>query len=208
MSRAVYYVICGRVLWNRTFLIFTKPRVSESVKSKIHQLWGSSFFLEMFKIVSKFTKRKKNSGKIFCFWDNFIWKCCYKYSLLKREYLLSEVNGLRNSPKILHITERDFFNLNCFRRDQSIWQRCCCSAFGSVSALLSIYLSHGPLKPDFLHIYISTSFEVRKFKNTSVMRAIFLLEIFKIKFNFENAKKKKKKKCFLFLRELDLKMLL
>ena len=34
------------------------------------------------------------------------------------KHLLSAVNGLKNSRKILHITERDFFNLNCFQKDQ------------------------------------------------------------------------------------------
>ena len=38
--------------------------------------------------------------------------------LLQREYLLSAVNGLTKSPKVLHITQRDFLNLNCLHRDQ------------------------------------------------------------------------------------------
>ena len=42
--------------------------------------------------------QKKNSDNIFGFWDNCLWKCCYKLSLLKTEYLLSAVNGLTNSP--------------------------------------------------------------------------------------------------------------
>ena len=34
--------------------------------------------------------------------------------LLRREYLSSTLNPLTNSPKILDITQRDFFNLNFF----------------------------------------------------------------------------------------------
>ena len=61
---------------------------------------------------------KKHSQNIFGFWDNIIWKSCYKLSLLRRQYLLSAVNGLTNSPKILNITQRDFFNRNYLHRDQ------------------------------------------------------------------------------------------
>ena len=35
-----------------------------------------------------------------------------KLSFLRKEYLLSAVNGLTNNPKILHITQGDLFNLN------------------------------------------------------------------------------------------------
>ena len=70
-------------------------------------------FLKMYKIESKFRKWKKNWDNIFRFWDNCVWKCCYKLSLLRTEYLLSGVNRLTNSPMILHITKRDFFNLSC-----------------------------------------------------------------------------------------------
>ena len=62
------------------------------------------------------TKKKKEN--IFRFSDNCIWKGCYKLSLLRREYLLLAVNELTNSPKILHITRRDLFNMNCVHRDQ------------------------------------------------------------------------------------------
>ena len=63
-------------------------------------------------------KKKKKAENLFCFWDNWIWKCCNKLPLLKREYLFSAVNGVTNNPKILHITEEDFFNSNYLHRDQ------------------------------------------------------------------------------------------
>ena len=73
-------------------------------------------FLKMFKIDSNFRKCKKKIEKTV--FDKCIWKCCNKLPLLRREYLSSAVNRLTNSPKILHITQRDFFNLNCFHSDQ------------------------------------------------------------------------------------------
>ena len=68
------------------------------------------YFLKMLKIESKFPNCKKNSEKIFCFWDNCIWKCCNKLSLLRRENLSSAVNVLRNSPKIFISLTETFSN--------------------------------------------------------------------------------------------------
>ena len=45
----------------------------------------------------------------FSFWDNCIWRCCNKLSLLRRQYLSSTVHVLSNSPKVLHITKREIF---------------------------------------------------------------------------------------------------
>ena len=62
--------------------------------------------------------KKKNLENIFPFWDNCIRKYCSKISLLRREYLLSAVDGLKNSNKILLITLKNFFNRDCLHRDQ------------------------------------------------------------------------------------------
>ena len=61
--------------------------------------------------------QKKKIRKYFRFCDNCVRKCCYKLSLLRREYLSSALIGLTNSPKILNITQRDFLNLNIRHRD-------------------------------------------------------------------------------------------
>ena len=63
-------------------------------------------------------KKKKNGQKVFRFRDNCLWKYIHKLPLLRTEYLLSAVNGLTNSRKILHVTQRHISNLNCFDRDQ------------------------------------------------------------------------------------------
>ena len=64
------------------------------------------------------------------------------------------------------------------------------SALNSVSPLLPCYLSKGPLKQDFLDIYLTTPFGCRNLKNESTMRVRFFLKMFKIKGKFRNAKKK------------------
>ena len=70
-----------------------------------------------------------------------------------------------------------------------------------LSARLPYHFSNSPLKRDFLGFYLTTFFGVRKFKNTSAMRVIFFLKMFKIEFKFRNSKKKKKnsEKFFRFL---------
>ena len=60
---------------------------------------------------------RKRLGNVFRFLYFCVLKSCYNMCPLRREYLSLEVNGLTNSPKILHITQGDFFNLNCFHRD-------------------------------------------------------------------------------------------
>ena len=78
----------------------------------------SYFFWKCSKLNLNLENPKTDSENIFPFWDNCIWKSCNKLSLLRKEYLLSAPNGLTNSPKILHITQRDFFKLNFVHRDQ------------------------------------------------------------------------------------------
>ena len=62
--------------------------------------------------------KKKEWEKGFRFWDKQIWKSCNKLYLLGREYLSSVFNALRNTSKILHISQRVFFNPNCLHSDQ------------------------------------------------------------------------------------------
>ena len=51
----------------------------------------------------------------------------------------------------------------------------------------------GPLQRDFLDIYLTTFFGVRQFKNTSTMREIYFLKMFKIQSKFQKRKKKLQK---------------
>ena len=70
---------------------------------------------------------------------------------------------------------------------------CCGSDFNSASAHLPYYLLKGPLKRDFLDVYVTTYFAVRKFKNASDVRVILFLKMFKIESNFKKFKKKFRK---------------
>ena len=90
----------------------------------------------------------------------------------------------------MHIIQTDFFQLNCLYRDQQILERCCRSNFNSVSACLPCPLLKGPLKWEYLDIYLTTYFEVRKFKYTSAMRVILFSKMSKIESKFRKLKKK------------------
>ena len=114
----VYHVARPRIFSNRTFYTFILPRLSQSIISEIHRVWRSSKFWKSSKFNLRFKNAEKNSEKVFCFLDNYIWIGCTKLSILRREYLSSAANVLTNSPKILHITKRNFFQLNCLHSDQ------------------------------------------------------------------------------------------
>ena len=66
----------------------------------------------------------------------------------------------------------------------------------SFSALLPCYLLKGPLKSDFLDIYLAMSFGVRKFKNTSAMVVILFLKIFRIESYITKCKEEMEKLFF------------
>ena len=149
---------------------------------------------------------RKTSEKFFLFWDKCISRCWNEFSLLGREHLSLTVNGLTNSPKILHITKRNFFKLNCLPSDQWIWSICFCWDFNCVLVFLQCWLSKSPLTPDFLDICLPTFFGVRKFKNTWARSVLFYYKMFKTESKFRKSKKKFWKH-FSFLRLLHVKML-
>ena len=110
--RPVFHVSFGRVLWNVTFQTFIQSFFSESVIWDIHWLWGSSFFWKCSKLNVDYKNAEKNCAKGFSFWDNSIWICRAKLSLLRGEYLSSAVNVLTKSLKILNSPNIDLFQLN------------------------------------------------------------------------------------------------
>ena len=147
---------------------------------EIHQLWWSSFFWKCSKVNLDCKNLEKYWEQKIFFWDNCIWIGCVNLSLLSKIYLWPTVNVLRNGPRILHITKRGFFQLNCLDSDQWICYRCCCSDFNSKRSHLLCCLWKGPLKLDFLDIYLTAFFGVRNFGNTWAIRLIFFLKMFKI----------------------------
>ena len=152
----------------------------ESVISRIHQLWGASFFWKCSKLNLDFKNAEKNSEKAIYFSDNCIWIGCVNLSLLRREYLSATFNALRKCAKVFHIVMRAFFQLICLDSDQYIWWSWCCSDLNNFWYRLPCCLSKGPLKFDFLEIYLTTLFRVRNFRNKSVMRASFFSKVLSV----------------------------
>ena len=111
-----YYVSKGPL--RRDFFDTYLSTVFRVCKFKNTSAMRVIFFLEMLKSQPKFRKCIEILRNVFNFWDNSIWKCCKKLPLLRREYLSSAVNGLTNSPKIFHISQRNFISHNCLHRDQ------------------------------------------------------------------------------------------
>ena len=65
--------------------------------------------------------QKKKQKMFFFLRENPIWIGCVKLSLLRREYLPSALSVLGNSLEILHVTNRDFLQVDCLDSDQKIW---------------------------------------------------------------------------------------
>ena len=105
----------------RDFLDIYLATFSESVTSKIQNLWGSSFDSKCLKFNVDFKNAAKNWEKVFCFSDNYIWTDIVKLSLLRTGYFSSVANVLTSSPKNMHVNQRDFFQLNWLGSDQWIW---------------------------------------------------------------------------------------
>ena len=124
--------------------------------------------------------------------------------LLRRKYLSSAVNALKNCPKILHITKRHVFRLNSLHSDQKIWQRCWGADFNSVWDRLPCLLLKGLLKWDFLAICLTTSFAVCNFPSAIFecllrvlsMSAIFDFKCSKFNSTSKNAQNKSEKFCY------------
>ena len=56
-------------------------------------------------------KAIKIAEKIFCFGDNAVWSCCWKFCIFRREYLSSAANVLKNGPKLSILTKAGVFQL-------------------------------------------------------------------------------------------------
>ena len=73
---------------------------------------------DLFKTESKFQKCKKKFRKSFFFLTLLHLNMFQWFVSIKKQYLSSAANVLTNSRNILHITKRDFLQLNCFHSDQ------------------------------------------------------------------------------------------
>ena len=70
---------------------------------------GHLFFWKCSKFNADSRNAKKNSEKIFCFWDKCIWIVCIHLSLQLREYVSLAVNMLRKGLKNFHESKGDFW---------------------------------------------------------------------------------------------------
>ena len=61
---------------------------------------------------------KKSLEKAFPFRENYISICYVNLSLKRRQYFWWAVNVLKNSPEILPIIRRNFFEPNCLHGDK------------------------------------------------------------------------------------------
>ena len=68
------------------------------------------FFWKCSKFSADSKNAKKNSEKMFCFWDKCIWLVCIHLSLLIRVHLSQAVIVLRKRLKNFHVSKCDFWN--------------------------------------------------------------------------------------------------
>ena len=151
------------------------------------------FFWKCSKFYLHFKNAERNWEKVFPLIDNCIWFGCVKFSLLRREYLSPAVNVLKNSLKILCITKRNFFEINCLHFDQWICWRGCGSDLNSVRTRLPCCFWKVLQKQDFLDIHLTTVFGVHNSENTSAMRVIFIWKSSKFYLHFQNEEKNSEK---------------
>ena len=111
----------AKVPLKRDFLDIYLTRISESVTSKIQNLWGSFFYSKCFNFRLDFKNAAKYSEKGFCFSDNCIWIGILELSLWRAKYFSSVASLLTSSAKIWNVDKTDFFERNIFSSDQWIW---------------------------------------------------------------------------------------
>ena len=103
------------------FLDIYLTTYSESVTSKMQNLWVWFFYSKIYKFNRELKNEAKDWEKVFCFWDNCIWIGIVKLSLLRRGYFSSVGNVLTSSPKIWYVNKRDFLEHNFLSSDKWIW---------------------------------------------------------------------------------------
>ena len=173
----------------RDFLDIYLTTFSESVISKLQNLWTSSFLSKCSKFHLDFKNAVKNWQKVLCFWDNCIWIGIVKLSLLRTGYFSLAANVLTRSSKIWHFNKRDFFQLIWLSNDQWMWWRCCDAEFNCAWAHLPYCFSKHLLKWDFLDIYLTTFSESLTSKIQNLSASFFYSKILKLNLDLGNASK-------------------
>ena len=178
---------------NLGFLDIHLTTFSESVISKLENLWGSCLFSKSSKFKLHFKNPAKNWEIKICFWDNCIWIGIVNPSLLRTGYFSSTTNVLTSSPKIWHVNKRDFFQLSWLGSDQSNLSRCCDADFNSAWARFPCCLFKGPPKRGLLDIYMTTFSESVISKLQNLWGSSFFPKCSKSNLDFINAAKNSEK---------------
>ena len=106
--------------WARLSYCLRKHNVKRNFLD-IYLTTFSEFVLFNSKFKLDLENRAKNGEKLLCSWDNCIWICIVKLSLLRAGYFSSAAYMLTSSPEIWPVNKRDFFQLNWLGSDQLIW---------------------------------------------------------------------------------------
>ena len=118
-----------------------------------------------------------------------MWIGIVKLSLLRTVYFSSAANVLTSSLKIWHVNNWEFFQLNWLGSDQWIWERCCDAVFSSAWPRVLCRFSKGPLRRDFLDIYLTTFSESVISEIQKLCGSSFFSKCSKCNLNFKNAEK-------------------
>ena len=96
---------------------------------------------------------------------------------------------LTSSPKIWHFNNRDFFQISSLDSDHWIWKSFCDAYFNSACVRVPCCLSKGPLKWDFLDIYLTTFSESFNSQIQNLWRSFFVSKYLIFHLDFKNSVK-------------------
>ena len=96
---------------------------------------------------------------------------------------------LTSSPKIWHFNNRDFFQISSLDSDHWIWKSFCDAYFNSACVRVPCCLSKGPLKWDFLDIYLTTFSESLNSEIQNLWRSFFVSKYLIFHLDFKNSVK-------------------
>ena len=177
-ARLQYWLSKHPPKWD--FLEIYLTTFSQSITSKIQNLWGSTFDSKFLKFNLNFKNAAKNSERVFSFSDNCIWIGIVKLSLLRTQYFSSAANVLTSSPKILHVNKRDFFQLSWFWQWSMNMLICLWCRFQQCLGTFIMLLVEGSSETWLFRQLSNHVLGVCNFGNTKAVRVIFLFKIFKI----------------------------
>ena len=179
------------IQWSRNMIMVLRSRFQQCLRTFALMLVEESSEMWLFRHLSDYALgvKSKSWEKAFCFWDNCIWIGIVKLSLLWTGYFSSTGNVLTTSPKIWHVKNRDFFQLNWLGSDQWIGKMCCDVDFNSASTSLPCCLSKGPLKRDVLDNYLTKFLEAVISEIQNLWGSYFAPNLLKFNLNFKKAAK-------------------